>query len=106
MEAPPNSVPVGSSSSNVLSTYEDCQKAVEQALDANADAQAKQDVLKRLQTFFETRIAKKASKDEKEGAAYVKRAVQEKRSFTPFKAREKTSDENKPGGGLFANTGP
>lgn len=91
--------PAPPQTSNVLNTYEDCATLVASAI-ADTSNDGKDAALKRLQSFFEVRINKKAARDEREGAGAVKRAIEGKRTFKQWSQPPKAANET-PGGGLF-----
>lgn len=82
-----------------LTTYETCTAEIKEAL-GSADIQRKDDALKRIEAFFQKRIAKKSSDDEKNGTGTVKRAIESSRTWKPFK-REAKSDETSTSGSLI-----
>jgi hypothetical protein len=98
--AAPSSSQAPAATSNVLNTYEDCLQAADAALKASEQS-AKDVALGRIKAFFEKRISKKASQDERDGSGAVKRAVESGRKFKMFTPPAAKADENKPGGGLF-----
>jgi hypothetical protein len=57
-----------------LSKYEDCIPIIEAAI-ATPEVKGKDEALTRLLTFFRDRLARKASQDEKDGTAAVKRTI-------------------------------
>lgn len=84
-----------------LSTYEECKDAIVAAKAGGPEACT--NVITQLEAFFDKRLKKKASMDEKEGVGAVKRAVEASRTFKKYESPATKHDEAaKPGGGLFA----
>jgi hypothetical protein len=67
----------------------------------NADANVKDDALKKLKEFFSTRINKKSADDEKDGTGAVKRALSSGRSFKPYERKAPTIPADAKPSGLF-----
>jgi len=68
---------------------------------SSGDMNAKDDVLKQIKTFFEKRVAKKASGDQKDGFGYVKKTLESQRSFKKYERPSVGATGDKPGGTLF-----
>lgn len=65
---------------DAITSYEDGVKAVEAAI-SSADVALKDDVLRKVQKLFTTRIAKRSSDAEKDGVATVKRSLEANKRF-------------------------
>lgn len=84
-----------------FTTYEEGVKIVAAAL-AVPDIAQKDDALRSVEAFFNKRIAKKSSSDEKEGLSSVKRALESNRKFKPFDKPPAETPVAQAGGGMFA----
>jgi len=84
-----------------FTTYEEGVTIVANALSVPDIAQ-KDDALRSVEAFFNKRIAKKSSSDEKEGLSSVKRALESNRKFKPFEKPPAETPVQQAGGGMFA----
>jgi hypothetical protein len=73
-------------------TYEDCIAIIENA-SASGDVAATKAALSQLRGFFDKRIGKKKSDDEKDGGSSVKRAIESTRKFAKYEPKPVAQNE-------------